>query len=235
MFTSFCRLSGIAVVMSCSLTQSNSADVAPHPRSVPFTAFPELKPQPIDSDSVIVVPDLPADAPPLGKVRHAQAIMGIRYLIQMRGTIHDGWWSDTYLPDLVMMTTETYRAAAEAEDALANRVPWYQERVRAMKSIEHFIENRVRSGTASPLSLHLTRFTRYQCEVDLLRLMDEVAKTNNTKGRPLIAQSIVVFLRDTKQLTYTAFPELKALLRVEPPIPQTVVPNLQVVEVAGGR
>jgi hypothetical protein len=125
-------------------------------------------------------------------------------------------WNNQYLLEMVEMLVETYHRAAEAEDSPANGIPWYEERVRAFKSLEQFFEKRFQQGTAPQQDLNFVRFFRYQAEADLLRLKDDVAATGNTHSRPFVTKDFPAFLRDTKLPVYTAFPDLKT-----PPPPKS--------------
>ena len=206
------RLVAVALCAICLRTESYAADEAPYPRSVTFTAFPELKSHEFSRGEevrILVLPELPPDAPRLRKVRHAQATAGLLYLAQIGEVIRCGAWNTSFLNDAILMAVEAYTVAAEVEDSAPDRVRWYEERVRVLKSLERFIESRVEMGTEAPHDLLFTRFFRYQAEADLLRLKDEIARDGNAKSRPLVTKSLEAFFRDTKEPTYTAFPEFQ--------------------------
>jgi hypothetical protein len=199
-----------------------------------FTAFPDLKPHPFGRDADVllpVLPELPTDAPLLRKVLHAQAREGLLFLGWMSKYIQLGIWNYQFLYDAVLMADEAYTVAAEAESRLADRIPWYEERVRKLKELERFIETRVQSDKEPPHRLNFVRFHRLQAELDLLTLKDAVAKAGGGTPRPLTmkkverdftgpieGKALIVYLatKDGKPLyplTFaadTAFPDLKA-------------------------
>jgi hypothetical protein len=210
--------------VACFSSRSAAAEPAPHPRSVTFTALPELTPRAIGEIRVFVLPDLPADASAIRKVRHAQATAGLSYLARINAVIRIGSWNHQYFFDVVLMASDVYRVAAELEESPGDRVPWYEERVRALKTLERFTEIRVNFGTAPPQSLSLARFFRYQTEADLLLLKEALAKSGNTRSRPLPTMEFDS-ARDAKPSTYTAFPDLQP--KPAPPKPPERQPSAQ--------
>jgi len=178
-----------------------------------YTAFPDLKPHaPTKKDDILLpmLPELPIDAPLLRKVQREQAREGFTYLGRITSVIRDERWNQQYLHDTLFMMSAVYRVAAELEDKLANRIPWYEERVRKLKELEVFIETRVQNGTAPPFHLLLVRFTRLSAEADLLRLQAEVAKTGIRSELTItMKKSDVVFDPKKTPPSYTAFPDLK--------------------------
>lgn len=231
----------VAVLCACILVVGARAeqpeskpDVKPFPELRPaFTAFPDLKPNlPRRDDPLLVpaLPKLPADAPPLRKVLHEQARAGLTYIVRISDVIRTGNWSDGSLHDTVLLINAAYLVAAELEDTVTNRIPWYEERVRKLKGIERLLELRamVSSGTTPPLGFNFTRFHRLQAELDLLALKNAVAKAGG-EPRPLRFVPFKEFLfgrrgigsviandrealsisDDPRDWIYSAFPKLK--------------------------
>lgn len=133
---SYARLLAIVVSVLYFPATCHAADVAPSPRPVPFTAFPTLKAYEPAEDRWFALPALAPDASPLRKVRHAQATAAFLYLAKEQEMIREGVWYAHDLLNTLCMTREAFRRAAEMENTLANRLPWYEERVRAMNSLE---------------------------------------------------------------------------------------------------
>jgi hypothetical protein len=192
--------------------RSSAAEPAPHLHSITFTAFPDLKPPVPDGTGEVLtpaLPELPPDAPPLRKVLRAQAREGFNYLWRMGEVIKIGSWNYQYLHDHLFMVRAAYRVAADLEDRPADRVPWYEERVRKLKELEQFIEGRVRDKKAPPEHLLLARFTRLGAEADLLRLQGEVG---GGAARPLVMKKSEAKLPDPRKKLPgppTAFPDIK--------------------------
>lgn len=157
-----------------------------------YTAFPDLKPTEFnETDLLPVLPSLPADASPLRKLLHAQAHEGLIYLALVGDRISHGSWMSHYLLDTILLSSAAYVVAAEGETLLADRIPWYEERVRALKGLELLLKRLAAfsSGTLPPQWVHLLRFHRLGAEAELLALKDEVAKPAPT---PVIVIPVVV-------------------------------------------
>jgi hypothetical protein len=193
------------------------------------TAFPELKTRTVrkwnqalnvseEKDAVPLprLPVLPAGASTIHKVYHEQVLDGFRDLQSSMPVMP--YWIDGALYSFQFLlyfrnSTDTYRTAARLEERLADRVPWYEARVRWLKFAERIETVRVSNGTDPPSQLDAVRFYRYQTEADLLRLKDEV-KTVPTSTRPAPLREVSAFKEEWghfKKLrpTYTAFPDLK--------------------------
>ncbi|MBX9622230.1 MAG: hypothetical protein K2X82_00290 [Gemmataceae bacterium] len=166
----------------------------------PYTAFPNLvipmKPLVLDGRPV-VDPDgrpqmtadlpkrvrealaagprpIPADAPPLTKVRIAQVNEGVAYVISTQRLIEQGQFRSTEYFGFLKMAVEVFRAWAELEPTPAGKVGAYEDRVVVMKLAERFAVARVQAGTDPPQLLHESRFWRLQAEKELLLLQDEL-------------------------------------------------------------
>jgi hypothetical protein len=218
MSTLLLRFSVLVILVTDAAVTSPSTAAEP-PRSEEirknsFTAFSELGALEWDKDKLMPIPELPklpADASPLRKVRHAQATAGLLYLHCFSERILKGAYTPDEFLMMLQMACETYRVAAEAEETLADRVPWYEERVRAMKLSEQCVEKHVNAGSEASPRLALIGFFRLQTEVELYRLKDEVAKTGK-QGRKLTFKEVNVTYDNVKKLTsYTAFPKLEPL------------------------
>ena len=118
-----------------------------------------------------------ADAPPLRKVQLEQVEerAGLHHC-RCKELIRLGVWIPADFRLFAEVATDTYRLAAELEEKPANRVPWYEVRVRQLKEVEDLIDRSVRVGSAAPQILHYARFQRLQAEADLLKLKAEVEK-----------------------------------------------------------
>lgn len=185
-----------------------------------YTAFPDLKGAPPNPKAEFlspVLPTLPANATLLRQVQREQAIMGFLYLARMDEQIRIGRWIPDHFDHYLFMASAVYTVAADLEDKPADRVPWYEERVRLLKGFERFTEIRAEIGTEWPYRLLQARFARLGAEADLLRLKAEVAKAGGATGRPLVMKKIEFdFPRPNKgkipllapATVFTAFPDL---------------------------
>jgi hypothetical protein len=170
------------------------ADVAPSMGWPPaFTVFPNLKlpmqesPEFKNSDgSAVMVPNLdkleerlkvimtrpvPANSPPLRKVRAAQIPEWVAYYREYSrprvGIICYQSFEDI---DHFATLDEVYRAAADLEDTAMGKVTFAEDRILAYRERVRYIEARVRNGADPPHNLPFARFHMLQAEADLLRL-----------------------------------------------------------------
>jgi hypothetical protein len=197
-----CLLLGVAATAAGAGGQPTGGAKAEPPVTIAgvrpyFTALPDLKPPTYETVEVknpdgttrmvtvekgeILLPALPAlaaDAPPLRKVQFEQVREGLAYIQRSRELIRLGVWVPADFRQYAEVTTETYRLAAGLEEKSANRVPWYEVRVRQLKEAEDLIDRSVRIGSAAPATLHYARFQRLGAEADLLKLKAEVEKAN---------------------------------------------------------
>jgi hypothetical protein len=163
----------------------------------PYTAFPDVTVVTFDSpdyrgpdgkplkvpvlDSTfgrlkaVLARPVPADAPPLTKVRLAQVYEGTEYLYRFQEKMRLGSYLPSDYQTYHRMAAEVFRAAAEVEDDPAGKVALYEDRVRMMKEAERFATARTNAGTDPPHALNEARFHRLQAEADLLRLKEELA------------------------------------------------------------
>jgi hypothetical protein len=202
------------------LTMKKAKDTVFNPEQLPQidTAFPDLKPQ-MDERKAIPLPRLPllpASASTLRKVRQEQVLEGFSYLQVSRpvaAPLQDFGPPDFQFLYYFRNTTDTYRLAAELEERGADRVPWYEARVRLFKLAEQLTLQRVLNGTEPPQKLDAIRFYRFQAEAELLRLKAEVDKASPTTSpapeRAKFAIEELWGLYDVKQrFYYSAFPDL---------------------------
>lgn len=187
-----------------------------------YTAFPDLKPAPFDPEAELLapaLPELPANAPLLHKVQREQAQQGFNYLNRIRAIIKEGKWSSDNFDTTLFMVGAVYPLTGELEDELANRIPWYEERIRKLKEFERFIEIRVEVKSDPPDYLLFARFTRLGAEADLLHLQAEVAKSGGKVERSLLMKKAEIAYPQPRKgepfgvefpAVYTAFPNLKA-------------------------
>jgi hypothetical protein len=165
--------------------------------------------------SAVVPPGLPvlaSDAPQLRRVRLEQVIEGLTSLRHIAALMRAGDWTSAYFDETLETTLNTYRAGGELEAHSADRVPWYEARVRVLKEFELFTEARVREGNDPPHRLNLVRFHRHGAEADLLVLLDEVKKAGPRAGAPITRAA---FEFKVERPSYTAFPNLKPPIRVQ--------------------
>ncbi len=153
-----------------------------------YTAFPDLKPTaaekvklPNGEFTVIKksplprMPELGANPTPLRRVKYEQFLAGFEYVMRA----HERELRHGPTPDVHatrVLTAATCRIGAELEEALANRVPWFEARVRIFKEIESFVDVRIKTGTERPERLSFARFERLQAEAELLELQAEIEK-----------------------------------------------------------
>jgi hypothetical protein len=203
---------------------------APPPQPVlpsGYTAFPNLRPfVPRDrsdptpfprGDAPASLPVLPADAPALLKVQREAALEGFLCLrrIHLR-EVSQGPGEDYIFH--IDTAANVYRLAAELEETPAERVPWYEARVRVLKMAERFTEIRILNRSIDPEALHTARFFRLRTEADLLRLQAEVARTGAAAGKkrertPIVDKNLIGGRDGFTAFPdgFTAFPDLKHL------------------------
>ena len=128
------------------------------------------------ADPMPAVPAVAADAPPLRKVQIELVKEGLTYLSRCGELIRSDTWVASDFRRYADVLTETCRVAAELEEKPADRVPWFEARVRRMKAVEAAIDRGVRAGSVAPQELNLIRFQRLQAEVELLKLKAAVEK-----------------------------------------------------------
>jgi hypothetical protein len=162
----------------------------PGPES--YTAFPDLDPPMIEMKdyrgpdgqplkvlnlvkmfgrlNALLARPVPADAPPLRKVRLAQVYEGTVYLYRFQEQIRLGRFQPPEYETYMKIVSEVYRAAAELEDTPAGKVALFEDRVRLLEHAERYVEPRVITGTDKPYTLNEARFFRLQAEAELLKL-----------------------------------------------------------------
>jgi hypothetical protein len=123
-----------------------------------------------------------------------------------------GNWNSAFFYETLETTLNAYRLGAELENHPADRVPWYEARVRKLKEFELLAETRVKDGVEPPHQLNIARFHRHGAEAELLVLLDEVKKAGLPKGA-LITRTAFEF-QETRP-TFTAFPNLKPPILVQ--------------------
>jgi len=173
-------------------------------RKLPDTAFPELKSPAFESREIKgsdgstysvdvekdviplpALPDLPTGASPIRKVRLAQIREGLAFIDATKHYISTGSWSQLNFAEYLQIANEVFRVAAEFEDIPVKRLAWYEARVRQLKGIEHFMQRRVKHGTAPPQDLDMASFVRLQGEIDLLKLKAEVEPVRQPLAAPI--------------------------------------------------
>jgi hypothetical protein len=199
-----------------------------YPLPPAYTAFPDLRwdkphfgPNPErareDPDARIGrpptdLPVLPANAPRLDVLRRETTLEAFAVFDYLSGShgINGGPG-----PEMGFETAaEAYRLAADLEPRLADRVAWYDARVRALKGWVIWNEIRVSNGSIQPSNYLAARFEQLQVEVDLLRLLAQHAATT-VRGEAPFREEINIGTR-TKTNTppaYTAFPTVRAPVR----------------------
>jgi hypothetical protein len=159
------------------------------------------------------LPVLPTNAPRLNVLQQEAALEAI---VGLDDTTFLGAYSGPP-PDTEFETAaEAYRLAAELEPRLADRLPWYEARVRALKGSFVWSERRVLYGGFPAYRFHAARFEHLQTEVDLLRLRARLTNTGTRPGEALRREEINVGTRTKPDMppAYTAFPGIRA------PVPQ---------------
>src|SRR6185503_2630858 len=68
----------------------------------------------------------------------------------------------------------TFSLAAEFETTLANRVMWYEARVRWIKEVEAVLFAYVQKGSFAPHWFNVVRFYRLGAEAELVELLADV-------------------------------------------------------------
>jgi hypothetical protein len=194
-------------------------------KRAPFTAFPDLKPPTFEpkertkpdgtvditseEKDAVPLPHLPIlwdGAPVLCKLRREQVLEGLIYLHTAREKIRNGSADRNTLLFYPGAVADAYQTAAGLEERAADRVPWYEVRVRAWKEAERSNETRITSGTKPPQDTHRLRFRRLGTEADLLRLKAEADKAGPTTG-PVLKREAFAY-KGTRP-HFTAFPDLK--------------------------
>jgi hypothetical protein len=197
-------------------------------KRVPYTAFLNLKPPAVE-EKVITKPNgttqvvlegtgadplpqllvLPASAPLLHKLRHEQVLEGFAYLHGLRAVgpleLYDGYTFFALAP-YWSVVANTYQTAAKLEEQPADRVLWYEARIRVLKEFERVVKTRVANKQDPPQYLDLLRFRRLGTEADLLRLKAEVERIGPTTGSPPLRET---FAYKGPRPFFTAFPNLK--------------------------
>jgi hypothetical protein len=201
------------------------------------TAFPKLTPGTVEIrgipepggvvrrahyiDTAVIPPRIPvlaADAPPLSRLRHERVLEGRACLQHIADLMRAGDWASVFFDETLETTLDTYRLGAELEPQLADRVPWYEARVRVMKEFELFTEARVRDGLEPPFRLNIVRFHRHGAEADLLVLLDEIKRSGAKAGAPIKREPFEFKLA---RPTWSAFPDLKPPIMVPPQVDPT--------------
>ena len=135
-------------------------------------------------ESAIPTPPLPippTDASLLHKVRHEQVLEGLVYLHRINELIRVGAWNPQFFDEYIETTSDTYRRAGDQEANPADRVPWYEARVRKLKGFELFTQTRVKDKNDPPLRLNIARFWRLQAEADLLLAPEQIEEDRPRK------------------------------------------------------
>jgi hypothetical protein len=183
----------VAVAAAAWLVSSGSArpgatspQQPPPPKDEPeYTAFPDLKTPAADAPRG---PDpaklfgrltrghprpVPADAPPLRKVKLAQLNEGAEFLLRSHKGLHNqnqGWRPAVSLDSIRVTAEDAYRLGAELAEGPAEKVGWHEDRVVVLKWLEQLAEARMQTGTDPPQDLNRMRFYRLQAEADLLEM-----------------------------------------------------------------
>jgi hypothetical protein len=115
-------------------------------------------------------------------------------------------WMRRFFPESVEAVADTFRCAAALEAHPADRVRWYEARVRKFKEFELFAEVRARNHHTPPTTLFFVRFWRLQAEAELLELLTEVKRAGPGPDPPIKRTAF-----DAKEVrpVDTAFPNLK--------------------------
>ena len=144
-----------------------------------YTAFPDLNIRTREEfEKKFDLPPLPVlgtDPPTLRKLQFEQFQEALAYVERLEERIRMGTYSPDEFLMLIQMETRCHRVAAELEDTVAKRIPWYEASVRRLKELERYIQLRVNIGTDPPQRLHQVRFERLQAEADLFKLKNEAA------------------------------------------------------------
>ena len=173
----------VALGLVVAAASGHGQPPAAAPPAEPYTAFPKLTAPPAGFDLPKRVADrlalgkqVPADAPPLTKVRVAQVEEGVRAITMTRTRIQLGQFTSADYTNYMRLIAEVFRVQAELEPVAAGKVAAYEDRVVVMKEVERFATIRVNAGTDPPQTLHEARFWRLQAEKELLLLQEELAK-----------------------------------------------------------
>ena len=155
----------------------------------PFTAFPELKvlvqsewPLGMNDDKIFGRLQaghpraIPADAPPLRRVKIAQLNEGADHVIKTWQVMRVGKWAQTDYFATINVTMEAYQLGAELADTREEKLGWYVDRVVMLKTFEQYFAIRMESGTEPPQVLHVIRFYRLRAEAELLELKARLGK-----------------------------------------------------------
>jgi hypothetical protein len=158
-------------------------------RNASFTAFPEIaipkknderegfKGNVTDLDRLFArlcekhPRPIPPNAPALVKVRTAQVNEGARYLIRTSTRFELGTFRD--FSEMVRVTSDVYRAAAELEPTAAGKTGYLEDRVAVLKFVEELVIHYVREEL-SPHSQQIATFYRLQAEADLIQLKESL-------------------------------------------------------------
>jgi hypothetical protein len=215
------RLLALALPLAFAVSAAPAADDRPKPRE-PFTAFPEIDPPVWTKDG----PDLdkayplmigaspraiPPDAPAWRKLRIARLNELARFIaLADPNSRRPERWHGGHHPGYQAAYRAAWLAAgrlgAELEETDPARVPWFEERVRALKDYERSAVRRRETGIDLPYSPHAARADRYAAELDLLRA-NALAAT--VKGPPARPKPPAPAKLDPKAEPFTAFPDLK--------------------------
>jgi hypothetical protein len=120
---------------------------------------------------------VPADAPPLRRVRSAQ----LREQSALVTRVYEGVHSLRDFPkrplllQLPRQTRELFRLAIESEGTPAGKVALAEDQVKVFALIERLVDVGVQTGNHPPYDGELVRFHRLEAEADLLALKQALA------------------------------------------------------------
>ena len=164
-----------------------------------YTAFPDIKPTRqhavvrgadgtervvIEKAAEVPFPRLPvvaADSSPLRRVQFEQIQVGLDYLGRMKEIARLGAEDPNDIRTIAAVASEVCLIASELEETPAKRVAWFEARVRVLKEGEESVTAYVLKGTLPVTTLHGARFERLRAEADLLRLKEEIEKSEKPK------------------------------------------------------
>jgi hypothetical protein len=201
------RLALLAVPLTAAFAVARADDA--------YTAFPDLVPPKTDDDRWQITEVAPritgGSRQPIDpnestrrQIRKAQLNELAVFTLKTSEVLRLGFRNpDTYYR-VAFGILAAGEAGAELEATATARVPWFEERVLALKLIEQLLAERVRTNNVSSFALNEIRYRRLGAELDLLRAA-ELAKQD---GLPQPAVPEPVFLRESPR--FTGYPQFQA-------------------------